>query len=649
MDTLQIVMVSIFTFIAIIFLTKMVIDFSWQKRLNQYKESQHLEIEHLPKQLIIKNAYIFSLSIFIAFAFLVSGRPIFSDEIVVNNKTYVDAKSVLSYEYLKAKLNDYQTDNYYWGFPEVGAALDDLEASDAPTTRSYTETNVQVEGVDEADVIKTDGYHIYYAPAYGNTLYVYEIDDEGIITLSDQIDLGNYYVEGLFLTDQKLVVIGYEYDTNPFYVDVLYCGWFYVNDTATIQIYNISDMTLDYELTTDSHFYQYRLIDNMLYLFSQKYIYQDQEEFRPYYEINKVGLNETYYLPYESIYFFDDYQTNSMTVITSLNMDTYELNAQAFMMSISLLYANQDNFYVSSYYGFYDDKDNTWINQTRVFKFSLDEEKTLNYVATATLKGFINNQYWMDEYQGYFRVVTTDWTIKNRLYVFEEDLVYDKLNVVSLTDDGIGLENETVKSVRFNQELVQVVTFEQHDPLYTIDLSNPSLPIINSNPIIEDGFSVYLHVWHEDHLLVGFGFETDSNGFTTNLKLSAYNTITSQVLDSYSFTNSTIGETWSYSEAIYNPRALLINVDKGLFAFPVSAYTYTNNDYYYNTYYYVFEIDFNRALVIGEPIIISHDLSENYNYIDRGIEIENKIYTFSRYQIKVFDLETRNYTQTINN
>jgi len=212
-----------------------------------------------------------------------------------------------------------------------------------------------------------------------------------------------------------------------------------------------------------------------------------------------------------------------------------------------------------------------------------------------------------------------------------------------------------VKSVRFNGDIGQIVTFETHDPLYTVDLSDPTNPVIQANPIEENGYSTYLHVWNQDNYLVGFGFDADIQGFITGLKLSAYDTNLTTALDTYSFSDDDANTTWSYSEAIYNPRALLINVEKGLFGFPVSSYNWdlvvdeTGDyySYYYHTYYYIFQIDFSSGDVIGDPIIIEQDASEYYNYIDRGVEIENKIYTFSRNQVVVYDLDTRNYSQTL--
>ncbi len=90
-----------------------------------------------------------------------------------------------------------------------------------------------------------------------------------------------------------------------------------------------------------------------------------------------------------------------------------------------------------------------------------------------------------------------------------------------------------MKSVRFNGDLGYVVTFEQKDPLYTIDLSDPTEPTIVS-AIEEPGYSTYLHVWNEEgNQLIGFGFSADEQGFVTGLKISAYDTALTEPLASY--------------------------------------------------------------------------------------------------------------------
>lgn len=648
MTMMQWVILCLSIIFGLYFMIKFIVEWLWFKRLNQFKINKNVDVIQFPKAQFIKNGYLSMLSVFVIFAVFMMANP----KVIIANKQYVDAKPITSNQQLSTLIGN---NDIFNGAPEF--AEDDMTDGASGDDRSYTDTNVQVEGVDEADVIKTDGYQIYYAPSYGNSLHVYDVDNAGEITLEETIDLNDFYVSGMFLTDEQVIVLGYQYHYNPYMFDGLYEGWAYESESATLKIFDRENMSLIYELATDAWLYDYRLIDNMLYMFSTKYLYSNQDEYRPYFEITKEGQQTTTYLDYENIFYFDDQQTSSLAVITSVNLDDLTFHAQAFLSNIGMMYATTSSFYITSYYYDIDYENETYQIYTRILKFRKDEDQVLNYVANAKIEGYINSQYWMDEYQSYFRIVTTEWSGTNRLYIFEENDEIDQLNIISTIDQGIGKEGETVRSVRFNNELVQIVTFEQTDPLYTIDLSDPEAPVIRDNPIEEEGFSTYLHVWGADNLLVGFGFDADANGRVTGLKLSAYDTEVVTPLDTYYFNDDSEMVSYNWSEAVYNPRALMINVEKGLFAFPVSSYGYQifNEEgdepyamYTYEALYYVFQIDFDRMDIIGEPIIVSHAQTQDYNYIDRGVEIENKIYTFSRYQVIVYDLEESQITQTLN-
>ncbi|MFA6801272.1 MAG: beta-propeller domain-containing protein [Acholeplasmataceae bacterium] len=650
MTVLKWIIIIVFSILAILYVTKLTLDLLWHKRLNQFKINIGEALEKFPKALLIKNTYVSVFSVFVILSvFMISNYQ----NITIADKTYVQAKTVSSYDTLHNLISNYDAYNIGW-LPEYNSDLTSTMDDGIETQRSYTDTNVQVSGVDEADVIKTDGYQIYFVPKYDNVLYVFDIDDQGDIALVKTIDLENYYVEGMFLTDTQVILIGYTYQFDPYQYNTFDVGWYYVNDTASIQIYNRESLDLVYDLYTDTHFYQYRLIDDMLYLLSQKYIYSIDEDYRPVYDITLNNESYTTYLSYDQIYYFEDSLTNSMSVITTINLNDYTMDAQAFMISLSLIYANTNAFYAISYVSNYDDINSEWVYYTKVLKFRFDDLKALKYVASGTIEGYVENQYWMDEYEDYFRVVTTDWSAINRLYVLSEDPEIDQLNLVSLIDEDLGLENERVKSVRFNGNIAQIVTFETHDPLYTIDLSDPLNPIIEDNPIEDDGFSTYLHVWQEDYQLVGFGFDANDMGIVTGLKLSAYDTNLSVALDEYTFNTQDDEYVYSYSEAIYNPRALLINVEKGLFGFPVTGFHYNQNNssYYYQTCYYLFKIDYTKEDILGIPIIIEHDVTSYYNQVYRGVEIDDKLYTFSRDQVVVLDINSgeniQNYHYVIN-
>ena len=209
---------------------------------------------------------------------------------------------------------------------------------------------------------------------------------------------------------------------------------------------------------------------------------------------------------YDQIYYFDENNVTGLTTITVLNLESFEFDTKGFLGRTEQIHVSETSIYITSTYYDYSmfnreiNTDMTGtinfdeIYKTGVTKFRILEDGSVAYVGSTKVLGFVGGQYWMDEYDSYFRLVTTAWNSKHRLYVLKENEVIDTLDTVSYLDQGIGKPNESIKSVRFDKTKAHIVTFLQTDPLYTIDLSNPNFPVI-TNEIQEPGFSTYLHPW----------------------------------------------------------------------------------------------------------------------------------------------------------
>lgn len=511
-----------------------------------------------------------------------------------------------------------------------------------------------------ADIIKTDGNYIYYASRYYQKINVVLVNEDYEVEVLDSIDLGDVYTENIYLTEDYVIVVGYTYEQTPYQyaVGAMDFIWTYSSPTGTVVVIDRDTNDIVYEVETDTYFFDHRIIDSTMYLVSRKYSNQYDEELRPTITETKDSQEYKSYIDYDSIYYYDDVSSPAMTIITSINLNDFSYEAQAFIGDVNHVYVDEDSLYTaSSYYEYHLDQSRT--QYSKIIKFKINpEESSFTYQGGQTVDGIIQDSYWMDEYQGYLRVVTSQsWPAKNRIFILEEDEFEDKLNIVSKIDEGLGLEGETVKSVRFNKDYAQVVTFEQTDPLYTIDLSDPLNPFIKENPIKEEGYSTYMHVWNEDHYLIGFGFDATSEGRITGLKLSAYDTRLEVPLDTYSFaSDEQAGFSYSFSEAIYNPKALMVDATKGIIGFPMSLYRYTDVDYYYESSFVLFFIDFESDKIISKPIFISHNQTDYYMQVDRAIYIENSvgdvvtdryIYTFSYEQVIVYHIETNTIIQKV--
>lgn len=161
-----------------------------------------------------------------------------------------------------------------------------------------------------------------------------------------------------------------------------------------------------------------------------------------------------------------------------------------------------------------------------------------------------------------------------------------KLNTLSRTKD-FG-NSESIRSVCFIEDMTYVITYDQIDPLFAIDLSNPQSPEIKDEVEIT-GFSSQLIPVNQTTLL-GIGSEsiTDDDGFITKsgLKFALFDISDPEnptVLDSIMLENA-------YSDAQYDHKAVTINPEKGYIAIPVSYYT---DEYSYERDYKIITLTMN--------------------------------------------------------
>lgn len=510
-----------------------------------------------------------------------------------------------------------------------------VPTNDAQEERQYIETNVQVENVDEADVIKTDGNNIYYRNPNNGGLYWFIVLKDGTIELHKSIVEENSYINELYLSDEYLITIG---NINSSSIKHYFYFNYYFYSKGFVRVYNKATLQLTYELIVDNSFSFHRLVDNKLFLIYNHYIYEDK--LTPSFTETINGNENVYNLDYENIYYFDKEKVYNMAVYNVLNLDSFNLKSEAYLGYVENIYMNDENLYSTS--SSYDFKTNQ--TTTEILKFSIDNnENDFKYLAKGKIKGSILNSYSLDEYNNYLRVVSTSWSpITNYLTVLKESSTEDSLITVGLLSEGLGKKDETVKSVRFLNDLAYVVTFRQIDPLYTIDLKDPNNPTI-INAIEEPGYSTYLHSWDDLGHIIGLGLNATTEGIVNGLKLSAYKDDQENPLQSYIFSKDS-PFSWNYSEAVYNPRAILISSEINIIGFPLSSSGFTvDQQYIYSSQYVIFKIDFtNYNQIISQPIIIDHPSTNDYVAVERGIYIKGStfeiVFTFSNLMVVSYDL-----------
>jgi uncharacterized secreted protein with C-terminal beta-propeller domain len=517
---------------------------------------------------------------------------------------------------------------------------------------SYSTTNIQVAGVDEADTVKNDGRYIYTVsteysyPETQNIVYIVKADPQDPKVIA-KITLENYtYPAGIYLSgdSNKLVVIASMYQ--PLLLDVASPDatmiYPYQNEVSTfLYVYDISDKAypvLARNFTISGSYFNSRMIGNYVYVVvSQAAQVLDNAVTLPkVYEATEVAAKVSEVAP-SSVYYADTIPSYfTFTTFVGLNIidDVEEPTNMTIMMGgTSTMYVSMDNIYIT-YPTWSDEGQYTSIYRVRV------NGSALAFEAKGSVAGYVLDQYSMDEYNGYFRVTAT-WQKETTLnYVYALDMNLTKVGELLLPKFE---QRETIQSTRFMGDKCYVVTFEQKDPFFVIDLSNPAAPSIAGTLKIP-GYSRYLHPYDENHV-IGLGMENNT------VKLSLFD-VTNVNAPTETARYIVEGD-WTYSDALQDPKAFLFDKQKELLVIPVSIteYGYVDGagkeDALQGGFWqgaYVFKLTLAGGFELKGGITHQENATSaayliDYNAsVNRALYIGNTLYTVSNAKVKLNSL-----------
>lgn len=521
------------------------------------------------------------------------------------------------------------------GFSQSFGVSDSSSASS--NNSNYSTTNVQVEGVDEADIVKTDGEYIYLVKS--NTIYIVKASDlkiENKLILDEDDD--DFMPEEIFVNKDKLVVLGtnYIYDEDEYDEDDDYNYSYYrynnsktVTEAVVVDISNKNKPKEERRVSLDGEYVNARMIGDNVYFISNKYIYyykdSDDDDILPVYK-DSVNSKDIVTIPAEDIIYFGGTRNYTYMLVGGFNVnDEKEASVETIFGASDTVYANSENLYIVQEK--YTASGNT---KSVIYKFGLNDSK-ITLKAKGSVKGYLNNQFSMDEYEGNLRVATTSnvtGVSKNQVYVLNEKL--EKIGAVR----NMAIDEE-IYSVRFIGKIGYVVTYKQIDPLFVIDLSDPTNPEIKGELKIP-GYSSYLHPYDETHI-IGIGYNTETNkwGGTVNksMKMSMFDV--SDLENPKEIFNIDIGDEYAYSEITSNHKALFYNKDKNLIGFPV---TYRTSNYVNSkSGFVIYKIDLNKGFEVFGEIT---DKTDYNNQPERVIYIGDNLYTIYENEIDSYDLDT---------
>lgn len=458
------------------------------------------------------------------------------------------------------------------------------------------QTNTQVAGIDEGDIVKSDGSTLFLAAgrevvlvdAAGDATRELARIDTTTPPAAPEREADRYVVQGpvvdLMLHGSTLVVMVTEYTPRitdlPGSTPTTYVP-FDATQTKAL-LYDVSDPGSPKYLTSLGQSGAYvtsRLAGTLLYLVTEYILVDpdaidpdDPETFVPLVtkgdERAAVDAADCLILPFPD--------GPRYAVASSIDLAKQErVDTESVLGGSQTVYLSADNLFLAAvdYEATMSAKarkaagvdDLRGLPVTRLTRIKLADGE-LSVAGQGNLPGTVLNQFALDEYEGHLRVAVTvsgetkkGWTSRPALYVLNADLdVVGSLPALA--------KNETVQSVRFDGPVGYVVSFERVDPLFALDLTKPDKPTVMSALKIP-GFSTYLHPWSDGRLL-GLGMAADSDGRVTGLKLSMFDTS-----DPFDVTEETSSKVkFDDSEALANHKAVLVDTGRGLIGFPAVAW-----------------------------------------------------------------------------
>ena len=519
-----------------------------------------------------------------------------------------------------------------FGFPvplraeEMAESASADAAASAPAAQGgdggFSSTNVQVAGVDEPDIVKTDGNRIL-AVAQGALHYVDVSGGQPVYR--GKVDLGDGWSYELFMQgDRALVFSNDGGGAVPFPImepeiadsemaDIAPTGFY--TPTALIQEIDLSNpaaMTVAATLRVEGQYLSARSVGDVVWLSLNSYPAQfefvyprgpaaedaaeaanraivansELDDWLPTYRFDGPGGPSSGVLTdCDQVYAPDQFSGfSALSVLTlSLAGPLTSGDAASVLADGQTLYGSGTSLYLAN---------STWEQPeiarddiapapedwyTEVHKFSVSAGAPARYEASGTVPGHLLNQFSMDEHNGHFRVATTigePWnteTSESQVVVLAQQ--GRRLAEVGRVG-GLG-KGERIYSVRFMGDRGYVVTFRQVDPLYVLDLSDPAAPSVTGELKIP-GFSTYLHPIG-DGLLVGLGQHADDTGRTQGAKVSLFdvsNPAAPAELDVIVFPDAHSGAEWDH-------RAFLYWAPEEMVAIPLTRYDYEGGDEFF--------------------------------------------------------------------
>lgn len=573
-----------------------------------------------------------------------------------------------------------------------GIPKNHLPVTDIPVreTVDYSQTNIQVENVDEADIIKTDGKYVY-SISKKDVVITEVIDKQNPRIMTKIAAPESFYPMDILINKEKILIISV--DTSGYSANV---------KSTNISIYDLSDLSNVKKLKSldiNAKYNTSRMIDDKVYLFADSSIY-DRREISSILEYKEDFKDKN--ITFDKVKYIKNNKSKNITTLISLDLNDTERDAKisSYLLPINIAYISQNNIYILD--GEYDYSDSStgtvlerlkglllqgffaggdsirytinkgnWSNyKTQIAKYKITENGEIEFVNNAKIDGQALNQYSCDEKDGNLRIALNDRN-GTKIKVLDE-------NLNEIGDTGAVAKGEDNKSVRFDGNRAYFVTYKKVDPLYAIDLSDPRNPKIMGELKIP-GFSTYLHPYDDNHI-IGIGQATNEEILKDEFgrplsEIITFNGMKMSIFDISDMKNPKqkdvvyFGDRHTGSAINKNAKALLFSKEKNLIAIPINNVRYINpwipepitidkpidideiENSIHKEGFIVYNLTSEGFKYKG---LITHDFdkntndSYNTNKTMRGLYIDDNLITVSEKVLKINDLKTLEFISNIN-
>ncbi len=561
--------------------------------------------------------------------------------------------------------------------PAAAAPTAVSETGASPAADAFSGTNDQEVGVDEPDVVKTDGTRMFVLA--GQSLLAIDVGGD-TPTLLGSLALEGYSRE-MLLRGDRILVIGTPANTGgPIPVDgpvaalapgIAYPGYRGTTQLTEVSVKDPAAMTISRTLTVDGTYASARLTGgtvrvvldtppDLSALTPQKTVTpQTTAPQAARAAAAKLGLRalipQTVIRSRISGHTFrrsivgchqvrrpDVFSGLDLLTVMTIDLDRglYSVDRDAVMAGAQVVYASDRSLYVASQRyvpGLDTVADVPAQMTTEIHRFDTSGPGRTTYASSGSVSGFVLGQYALSEFGGALRVAST----QDPLWFNGAQTQQSQSAVTVLREQGGRLAQvgrvgglgtgERIYAVRFIGPEGYLVTFRQIDPLYTLDLSDPANPKV-AGRLDLTGYSAYLHPVG-DGLLLGVGQDATAEGRPQGAQVSLFDV--SDPAHPARIAHRALGASGSSTSAEFDPHAFLWWAPSGTAVLPLQDYSDPNAPFIGAVGLHV-----DRAKGIDEVGRVTHGTGPYNPSIERSVVVGDRLYTLSDLGVAASRLST---------